>query len=544
MSRTKAFFAVLARHDLLLSFLFLSGYFLFLLPDIRLPGLNADEASVGLETAAILRIEKMADFRPETPFREGFLPIMENPYTSNLTAYLLLPFARIFGLNLRAIRLLSVTLSFLSLIYVYLLIREWFGKMTAAAALALIMSSPIFVIYHKLGLSRNEVYLALFYWAGLYHWHRFYARQSRAHLVAAAFWVGLGLNKITFLWYILGSLAAAAVLHKRLDAKRLPKPGDWLCAISAFCAGNILMLYYNLRTGFNTVSFMLAKLRHPTIYGVGNLSYLTNLKIRFGQLVELMVEEHNIGVGVGCCNLPSPNALILAGALVVLLIMVLTKRIDPQRRDRMIYLLVVFVSILLLSPFTVSNLMPQHLYALFFLPPIIITAVLGTGMGTVPFRKTAASLAGVMLAVMLAFNAVEAAYAVREARRTGGSCDFSSAVNDLAYWLDEHKVAGPVVVSSIGSSIPFLTQGRVSNVIERQWFSPEDFGKIVEAFLAQKPDVYLVEAPKCGQEYYEKELAEIRRHAKSLGRSSSVAAAFDDWAGQPEFILDKIARRK
>jgi len=545
MNRTKSLLAAATKRDLYLAPALLLGYFLFLLPDITLPGLNASEAEVPLATAAILRIENTGGVLAEKPYREHSLPIMKSQYGSYIDAYMLVPFVLLFGLNVFAIRIASVAVSLATLVYVFLLLRAWFGRWTAYAALALIISNPVFVINHKLAWDVNEVYLACFFWGGLYHLYRYYSGGKRRDLVAAAFFLGLGLNKISFFWYIAGSLAAAAVLRKSLAAKRWMKPGDLLCAIPAVCAGGFLMIYYNLRTHFHTVAFMFSNLMRPTIAGVDNHAFFANLGTRFEQLVTVMINGRDIGQGVQGDWAASPNAVIFAIAMLFLFLMCLTKRIGLRERKRTAFLAVIFVVAFLCSPLTVSRLTSVHLYGLFFLAQMLAAVALCSLPEVIPFKKAAACLTGILMAVMLASNIAGAAHDVRDLRKTGGSCTHATAIYGLASWLDENKVKEPVVVSSIGASILFLTRGRVANVIERQSFDHQDFMMTLKGILSRGTDIYFVTASKeTGQDYYVKELEEFLAMAMRRQRNPRMVRTFNDLAGQPEYVLHKLARRK
>ena len=545
MNRIKGILAAMAKNDLYLVLVLLLCYFFLLLPDISLPGLNASEAQAPLGTAAILGIGTMGKALPKESYFEGFLPIMINQYASSLEAYLILPFTFIFGLNLFAIRLASVAFSFAALVYIFLLLRDWFGRWTAGVALALIISNPVFVIYHKMAWEANEVCLTCFYWAGLYHLYKYYSKGKRLDLAAAAFFVGLGLNKISFLWYIAGSMAAAVVLRKCLAARKWLKPGDLLCAIPAFCVGNFLMIYYNLKTRFNTVAFMFSNLAHPTSNDVDNHAFFANLGIRFEQMVGIMINGRQIGMGVSGDHSPSPNALIFAVAMLLLLLMILTHRIGPQERNRTTYLAVVFVVAFMCSPFTVSLIHPCHLYGLSVFPPMLVAVALLSLQELLPFKKATVLLAGILIAVMLTSNIAGAARDVRELRQTGGECSHSTAIYGLASWLDGHNVTEPVIVHSIGASIPLLTRGRVGNVIERQWLSHADFMMTLKDVFFRNQVIYFVTACKgCGQQLFKEEVGDSLGWARSRGKDCRVVETFNNLAGQPEFVLHRIVQRK
>ena len=550
MSGTTSF-AALARHDLLLLFLILSGYFLFLLPDIRLPSINNEEAAAGRITLDILRSEPgRIPWACEThmstclsvPVSGGrLLPVMWAEYESALPVYILIPFSLFFGVNLLSLRLMSIALAFVSLIYLYLLLRQWLGRRITLAALALIISNPVFVIYHKMSISVDTVYLACFFWAGLYYFYAYYLSAKRWHLAAAAFCVGLGLEKVTFLWYIAGVLLAAVVLRKRLARKNPIKPKDLLFALPAFCAGNFFMLYYNLRNGFKTVSFMYSNLVKPTQCGANNLDFAVSLKLRFHQLVD-SINGRRIGQGIGGDDSFSPNALIFAAA--ILLLVFSARMIDPQRRKKLVFLAAIFSAVYVCSHFTLTFFKPEHLYTLYFVPPILTAAALFFLKEAVPYKRTAVCVAGILMAAMLAANIAGAAYDIRDLRKTGGRGRFSPAIPALASWLEENGINDPVIVYNMDPTIPFLTKGKVQ-VIERTYHSmPGEFGRLLKGLSSRGTDIYFVTAEDIDDYLNKEEFNEYLASASSHGHEISVVKVFNDRSGRPELVLHKIARQR
>ena len=360
-------------------------------------------------------------------------------------------------------------------------------------------------------------------------------------MVAAAFCVGLGLDKITFLWYIAGFLLAGAVLCKRLARKNPIKPKDLLFAIPAFCVGNCFMLYYNLRNGFETVAFMFRNLVKPTHYGGHNLDFLVNLKIRLHHLVDAMLNGRRIGKGVGGDDSFSPNALIFAAAIIFL--MFFARRMEPQRRKKITFLAVVFAAVYMCSHFTVSTLKTEHLYALYFLPPILTVAALFFLKEVMSYKRTAVCLAGVLITAMLASNIAGAAYDIRDLRKTGGRGRCSTAIPALACWLDEHRITGPVIAYELTPTIPFLTENRVK-VIDRDDPEPGEFSALLADMLSSGADIYFVTAENINDFINKKEFDEFLSSASRRGREISVVKVFNNRAGRPEFVLHRIAQRK
>ncbi len=552
MNGTRRIFSAAAKYDFYIVLILLFGYFLVLPPDPTLPGLNRDEAVIGQATAAILGAGRDSWCFVRIGFGSRFLPLMTNQYTSALLPYLLLPFSAVFGLNLYSVRFMSAVIALVSLAYLYLLLRDWFGRQVALVALALIASHPVFVIYHNMAGFASEVYLACFFWAGLYHLYRFYLGRERRHLILAAFFCGLGFNKITFLWYIAGCMAAAAVLFRSLASKKTLNPKDLLFALPAFCAGSFLMIFYNLKNDFFTVRFMLSNLLHPTTSGVDNLAYFVNLKPRFCQFTEMLSGRVTGVAARGLYDYSrnlfdlSPNNSLFAVSLLIIFLVLMAKNGDPSKKKKMVFLAVLLTAIFLCSPLTVGGLESYHLYVLFFLPPALISVALFSLREVVPCKRAALALAGILTACSMAFNIAAARGAILDLRRMGGTSGYSTAINGLASWFDEGRIKDPVIVDGLAPSLVFLTGGRIGDVTERQDCNHESYRAESRRLLAKGADFYFVLAQKAGKSDvrdYEKEFEEILSLAKSHGMHCRVVKIIDDKSGQPEYVVWKIFRK-
>ena len=365
-------------------------------------------------------------------------------------------------------------------------------------------------------------------------------------MIAAALFCGLGLNKITFLWYIAAVMAAAAVLYRSLAAKNIVNPRDLLCALPGFCVGGFLMIFYNLRNGFATVRYMLSRLVHPTRLGVDNLTYVANLKIRFGHLTRAMISGRDIGMGTGRQEILSPNVPVFVVSLLLLFLM--AKKVNPSKKKKIVFLAVCLVVLLACSPITVSGLALNHLYVLFFLPPVLISVALVSLQEALPCKKAAVCLAGIPIALILASNIAVARRDILYLRATGGTTPYATAINGLASWLDANRIKEFVIVNSIAPSIEFLTGGRVGSLIERQVYDHQGFMGRFNDLLASGVcgvDFYFVlgqKVAKSNEGYYGEEFEELLSLAKGRRLNCRVVKIIEDKSGQPEYVVWKIFR--
>lgn len=112
--------------------------------------LNCDEASAGYEAFSILNygIDRNGNFLPV------FLVAWGSGQNALLT-YLMIPFIKIFGLNVFAIRLPMVIISCISILCMYLLLRRISNKKLAFIGLAFFVICPWHIMKSRWGLESN-----------------------------------------------------------------------------------------------------------------------------------------------------------------------------------------------------------------------------------------------------------------------------------------------------------------------------------------------------------------------------------------------------
>jgi 4-amino-4-deoxy-L-arabinose transferase-like glycosyltransferase len=113
-------------------------------------GLNADEAAIGYNAYSLLQTGK-DEFGHSWPINfQSF-----NDYKPGLYFYLVLPFVKVLGLNEWAVRLPSAILGGLTVLLVYLFVKDQFSKATALIAAALLAVSPWHLHFSRGGWETN-----------------------------------------------------------------------------------------------------------------------------------------------------------------------------------------------------------------------------------------------------------------------------------------------------------------------------------------------------------------------------------------------------
>ncbi|HOW26997.1 MAG TPA: glycosyltransferase family 39 protein [Elusimicrobiota bacterium] len=516
---------LILKHDALVIALFLSILFLQSLRHIDLPGLNADEAIVGMGSGYILNI-----FRPPQSHwgeRLGgrFFPVMENQYTSALPSYLVSPFFKFLGADLISIRLMSILLSMITLVYVYRLCKTLFGPMTAMTVVLLAGTHPAFAIFHKMASTVSEVYLACFFWAAAFHLTLAYERRSRLHLCAGAFFVGLGLNKITFLWYIAAFVAMAFLFGKRFPRRPELPVRDMIPAVLAFALGSSLMLYFNLRSHGTTLRLLVQNLFSLTPNGFNNLDYPSNLLLRLGHFISGILQGTDIGMGT-FYRLKGPFrlfhsffALSFAAGLASLFYLKVVRKSLADGGERVLFWTGMMVFILLCSPFTVSELYCHHLYTVFPIPQMIVAFFLCKVIGGSGTRYWRVGTAALICAALLGSQLHLSGYYARQLRETGGLNPYSRHVAQLADYLDQHSRRAPVIVDSIKYSLVFLRRGRGRRMIDRTELQPDQFKeKLAELVLKAEEFYFVVNYPSDEGYHYRREFKDLLERARAAKR--------------------------
>ena len=499
------------------------------------PGLNYDEAFDVVPAMQLLLGQ------PTEPLRESGLhiarrtfPLMVMDYKGVVHTYWTLPFLWALGVNVFALRLSCVFLSLLTMALVYRFGRQLYGPRAAVAALSLLAVNPCFLFWSRQGVLWTTAMLTcgMGALAALGRWRG----QERAWgLYLGAFLLGLGVSaKLLFLWFVLALAISVAFLNtdklwaawhslvaerctKRLESteagyrKRTAKRLS--IALLAFLLGLLPMLIYNLQTR-GTVDVLLLNLR-TSYYGVNNLAYLPNLRLRWNHLRALLDGSNFWYLGGVHRDPIFPLAFwVSAGVILAWSLRWALRRDDsslgwkarPQPPCPLLSLfpLLMMAVIVLESEVTVSGLWPEHYLLLVPFPQLVIALgvdlwgshlwrrqPVGAGLRPAPTLLVLALLMASQLRVDVLYH--------RALAHSGGFSSHSDANYKLAHYLD--RKGRPVVAMDWGIKAPvqFLTQGRV-NPEERFGFQSldhpgPDFAVGVASYLEDRDTYYIFHAP-------------------------------------------------
>lgn len=209
---------------LLILILFLSlARFLYL---GSVPGLNGDEALYGIKTFFMMQ-------RPFTFI--GF-----NPYTGPFVSYLRTPFYCLMGVSVFSVRMPMVILSLLTALYIYMLLKECYGRRTGIIGVLLFLVMPWSFIYSRFA---DETHIALIFFAiaGLY-----YLVRDRGMLdkVLAGLFLGMGVF-VHLIFIIIPVVYFVFFFTRKSSRSRITKGSLILFGIfSLFLLTRVFIVFY------------------------------------------------------------------------------------------------------------------------------------------------------------------------------------------------------------------------------------------------------------------------------------------------------------
>jgi 4-amino-4-deoxy-L-arabinose transferase-like glycosyltransferase len=195
-----------------------AAFLLLTLHQLQLPGLYYDEAwdavtSMQLLQGAPVELERGAHL---SLFGRDW-PLMLDDYQGIISAYLLVPFFALGGVNVTALRAFPILSGLIAVVLCFFLARAWFGRNAARLATLLFAVSPSWVFWSRIGVYvvSEIVPFTLGALLAFTAWWRA-PRGRNGYLYLGSFLMGLGLaTKLLYAWPIVAVLACYLLLHGR-----------------------------------------------------------------------------------------------------------------------------------------------------------------------------------------------------------------------------------------------------------------------------------------------------------------------------------------
>ncbi len=504
--------------------------------NLNLPGLYQDEA---LDVAPAARLLKGYAPWPYSLFPTTLaLPLMVGDHVGPTSTYLMLPFLRVLGIGVPAVRLYEFSVGVAGLLLVFLWARRALTPGTAWIAALLLAAMPSFWLACRNGLHVSFIVVAIA--AGalicLDRWRR---DNSTSWLYAGSFLLGVGFStKILFIWFlaalVAGMLIAPRGLLRRISRRQ--KAVNIVC-FAAGCAPFLLFVLLSRGLILRTIA---SNLTH-TPYGVKNSAVLANMLTQLHSFTYLLDGSWLAWTGVSPHNPVALPLFLLASTYLVV-------RWRDAGTGLLRFSLLATVVIVFASCFTISTLGPKHLVILLPFPTVLVAAAVGKAWS---WRRRPSSL--VVFSLLVTMAAAQLGWDLADDRRylmslaaTQGVGMFSSAHGELTEYLLAEGVQLPMAGDwGFDSNLETLSQGRVR---VRQIFDlteppPYAFTRRQTQEALRSPEsVFLFHAESIAAA--PGRFVATAAVAKEMGVRLALAATFRDGRGEPVALVYRASPAK
>ena len=286
-------------------------FFILCLPNIYNPGINLDEGEAAItcdhmfkdvsmlihqglllsESDVLLPHEGVLPGYYITLFNRIF-PIMHGPYTGRIQVYLMFIISRIFGVNVFSLRLTPIVISAITIIFIYLLCKLWFGYRVAVITALLTATNLYFVQYARVGYYREEVFVMCFFWAGFFLIGKYLQERKFPFLYLSLFLLGLGLSvKLTMVFYLVALSAVFILLNNEFHVLSGINIKRACLALFSFFLGSFYLILFNLLEAGRSFKFLFNSLTQVSYSKYDNLAYPHNLWQRANHLIKLYAKR-------------------------------------------------------------------------------------------------------------------------------------------------------------------------------------------------------------------------------------------------------------
>lgn len=534
----------------------------------RLPGLHYDEAFDVVPAMQILQGGPVTLPRGVGIHLFGrSFPVMLGDTWGTVSTYAVLPFFWLLGVDVLAIRLWPIVAGMLAVFLTYLIGRRIYDRWVGVAAALLLSMFPSYIFWTRVGISviTHIVAVMLGIMLAYLAWRGRETRGGTRWLVLVGLLAGIGLTtRLLFGWFLIAVPIAYAILlladwlsedrHAAYSVRDtvelaidrlkrdLPFRGkrEALAPLAGVAIGAFPVVYYNLVSRGSS----LALRANPSQTGqdVDNATLWDNLKTVADGLRALLNGGSFWFYG-GIFTNPLYPWVVAVSALGLL---VLVHRVPELRRCRRstVFLLGFAFAVLLLSCFTVSIAEATRLLILLPIPQLLIAgfAVFGSRWLARKLRarlRPALTAAGVVTLLFVPLMVCDLWVDVQYHRalaRSGGHGDFSSAIYDLAAYLDERGITQPYALEP-GSTwtIVILTQGRVEPLEIPE--TGADLAATVQEVLAALDPVLLVRDEEGNPAH---QLASLEQLVSASGRTLRLEQTFTQRDGTPVYYVFRV----
>lgn len=515
----------------------------FATTDLALPGPQDDEV-----VHAVLAIDLL---RPKFPLSRDYslhigqqpFPFGINRHSGALKAYMLWPFFALFEPTVELLRLFTVLLGILVLIFFYLFALEHIGQWGAFFATLLLSLDSSFIFYSKLDVGpivEELLWLVVCLWAfGRWgHTHRL------PYLLGGLIGSLLGTySHITFAWFILAYLVAALVCFPQEIAILFKRP--FIYFMIPFALSDVGLFLYWFVGDQRKLLFEL-----PGLSGI--FIMFERLSTRGGILPDVLFGRFTKEI----LPLPGIHTRPLTDVFIIVsfLFVILCRGI----RSKFLKFILIVAGVMLfeisLTPpgfgvFTYHRMMPFYIF-LFFLGGVAVaqsSSFRHLKERSIGFRLV--SLGIVLLAILSVWGQISfKREADREIRRTGGRGFWSDEIYRVAETLEKEKWERTVCFDwGYRRSLVFLTKGKIP--IEGATFIHMDEATRGERFAqlikeASPRTLFLIRIIQYPRRARIVTVPELQEAIRENGKAIKVEHIFYHREGTPMYLAQTIHDKK
>jgi len=336
----------------------LAGLFVFLscYPSLEIPSINVDEANAGWDALEIIH---NIPTQQEVVIFNRHLPLTsQDKKHGALQNYLLIPFIKIWGNTLLAIRICALLLGIIIICLSYWLGYKFFNFPVGAAATFLLVINSWFLTFAKLGFLFG-LSMFIFSIAAIISVLIYYNSGKKIYFPLGMFLLGLGFNvKGFFIWQII-SLGFLGILYRKTLKLKWP---DILKGLLIFILGALPILFISLRDNIYLALFK--KFSYLTKEGVNNFSFFNNFMVRLRTFHGILQggSDWNLATSLDASIKFFPIVIFWASFIFLLATSILRKTKISWKK--VTFLLSLFLCLLSTSAFTFTGLWGFHLFML------------------------------------------------------------------------------------------------------------------------------------------------------------------------------------
>jgi hypothetical protein len=515
--------------------------------DIRLPGLYYDESFQLTPALAFVKggLGSQVAWVPGTEISIAGhpLPLMALNYIGAVKTVAFVPVAAVFGISPASVRVFTITVAALSLLFTYLFARRLFrSPMIAALGTVLLATDPSFVFYSRVDFGPS-VFMFLFRAIGFWQLLDWWRSGRRRSLLIGSFAFGLGVyDKVNFLWIVAAVIVAAILIDYRGVRRRLDRRAV-LLATGALALGCLPLLAYNMSWPPRTIQPALAGTLHVS-GGNASGNPLVQFGLRLQQLVRLLDGEtisEILTARPGGPPLFPVLAFVAAAAIVVLYAI---RRFRRRFRPAM-FIVLWGVLVLAASALTPGGSYPHHVLLSYPAPQLALAAfVIGGGALLRGHIRVLMLAAGVVsIAAVVVVSVATSIEMLSRLRKTGGTGNFSDAIYVLEKDLVQHDRSRRLVVIDWGifQNLVALSGGKLKAT--ELWKPLNAKGQVRGSVLEQLDDPsvsYVLHAP--GATNFPRARIRFFAALHSSGRHLTLERTVPNRLGRPLFEVYRVSQ--